>query len=73
LNLDMLAFASLSDTAMRLHSREQFETSFRERLVAHDDGKEFQRHMKRLQKMAGSGGSDGDNLISDLTQLGAMK
>lgn len=73
LDLDMLAFSSLSDTAMRLHFQKQAEETYRDRLIAHDDGKEFGRYLKRLQKQAGKGVADGDDLISDLTQLGAMK
>lgn len=73
LNLDMLAFSSLADTAMRLHSQEQVETAYRDRLVAHDEGKGFKKYLKRLQKQAGTGGSDGDSLVSDLTAAGVMK
>ena len=74
LNLDMLAFSSLSDTAMRLHSQEQFESAYRDRLIAHDEGKNFTKYLKGLQKLIGGGsGPDGDDLASDLTRMGAMK
>ena len=72
LDLDMLAFSSLSDTAMRLDAQQQVDVAYRDRLVAHDDGKGFSKYLKGLQKQAGKNGSDGDDLISDLTQMGAM-
>ena len=72
LDLDMLAFSSLSDTAMRLDAQQQVEVAYKDRLVAHDDGKGFGTYLKKLQKQAGRSGTDGDDLISDLTQMGAM-
>lgn len=72
LDLDMLAFSSLSETAMRLDFQHQADTSYRDRIVAHDDGKGFSKYLKGLQKNAGKQGPDGDNLISDLSQMGAM-
>ena len=71
LNLDMLAFSSLADTAMRLHSQEQVETAYRDRLVAHDEGKGFKSYLKKMQKMAGTSTSDGDSLVADLGATGA--
>ena len=72
LDLDMLAFSSLSDTAMRLDAQKQADVAYQDRLVAHDDGKGFSKYLKSLQKQAGKNSSDGDDLISDLTQMGAM-
>lgn len=72
----MLAFSSLSDTAMRLYNQDQFESAYRDRLIAHDEGKGFQKYMKGLKKAAsitGGAGADGDALIADLTRKGAMK
>ena len=69
----MLAFSSLADTAMRLHSQEQVEIAYRDRIVQHDEGAGFKKYVKSLEKKAGTSGSDGDNLISDLGALGVMK
>lgn len=73
LNLDMLAFSSLSDTAMRLHNQDQLESAYRDRLIAHDEGKGFTKYLKGLQKAAGQSGATGEDLASDLTRMGAMK
>jgi hypothetical protein len=77
LTLDMLAFSSLSETAMRLDAQKQVDVAYQNRLVAHDDGKGFSKYLKDLQKRttSGPGGAspDGDDLVSDLTQLGAIR
>jgi hypothetical protein len=73
LNLDVLAFSSLSDTAMRLHNQEQFESAYRDRLIAHDEGKGFKKYMKELQKHLGTDSNDGDALAADLSRAGNLK
>ena len=74
LDLDMLAFSSLSETAMRLDFQQQADTAYRDRIVAHDDGKGFSTYLKKLQKQAGgTTGADGDDLISDLSATGAVR
>lgn len=67
----MLAFSSLSDTVMRIHNQERVESAYRDRLIAHDDGTNFQKYLKGLARQAH--GSDGDDLISDLTQTGGLQ
>lgn len=58
---------------MRLHSQDLFESAYRDRLIAHDEGKGFQKYLKDLQKATGGRGPDGDDLASDLTRMGAMR
>lgn len=74
LNLDMLAFSSLSDSAMRLHFQQQAEDAYRGRMVAQDDAKVFTKYLKELHKGAGStGGPDGDAMVTDLKSTGAIR
>ena len=74
LDLDMLAFSSLSETAMRLDFQQQADTAYRDRTVAHADIKDFTKYLKGLQKNAGGAtGADGDDLISDLSATGATR
>ena len=72
----MLAFSSLSETAMRLDFQQRADIAYRDRIVAHDDAPGFTKYLKGLQKHSGGLGgkqADGDDLVSDLTQMGAMK
>lgn len=73
LNLDMLAFNQLAETAMRLHHKQQLDETYQARLAAQDDGKVYKKHMDGLQKLCrtGSAEPDGDTLISDLSRLRA--
>lgn len=71
----MLEFNTLTEIAMRQHYRQQFDDTFHARLAAQDDGKLYKQHMTSLQKLANSGSdaANGDDLISDLSQMGVMK
>lgn len=75
LNLGMLEFNALAETAMRLHYQQQLNDTYQARLAAQDDGKQFKKHMEGLKRLCQSGSDkpNGDTLKSDLSQLGVMK
>ena len=74
LDLDMLAFNSLVETAMRLHSQQLLDDAYTARLVAHDDGKVFKEHIDSLKKLAGvNEKQDGNALVSDLSRAGNLR
>ena len=77
MNLDMLAFSSLADSAMRIRTKQRIEDTYRDRMVAHDpDGKKVLEYVKGLEKSAGllsRPSKDGDDLIKDLGKLGVLK
>ena len=70
----MMAFDALVETVMRLHNQQLFDEAYTARLVAHDDGKKFDKHLKDLKKLAGvAAKSDGDAMIADLSRAGNMR
>jgi ribosomal protein S6E (S10) len=58
---------------MRLHTQQQAEDAYQDRLVAHDDGAGFTKYLKGLQRQVGGSGADGDAMVSDLKATGAIR
>ena len=74
LDLDMMAFNTLVETVMRLHNQQLLDEAYTARLVAHDEGKNFNKHLKSLKKLAGVAmKQDGDAMIADLSRAGNMR
>lgn len=71
LDLDMLAFNALVETAMKLEAKQRYDTAIRDRMIAHDDGKGFKNYLKELSKDADiSTTGNADDLVADLSRAG---
>lgn len=81
LNLDILAFNQLAETAMRLHYRERLEAAVEARMIQHDlkqtkkdqkGGKGYSKHVATLARLAGGEAVEpgGDDLQAALSTGG---